>query len=220
MAKVESSAGDWLTLSLDTSPATRADSELPVAFSAALAQAEGATLGEGLAGRDTGLLTTLVCLDAELWLDDAWQSLIDALGGGWLDEALAGGRVRLAVNSGEQSVYRGAIVAGRRVALALTLALATAKVTEAGRAEQAVVRGVRIGIGGVSASPLRARQTEAALRGRGVRPELVEAAVDTMRAEVRPAGAGDAIEEATVSAVDALLREALAAALPAGPISS
>ena len=185
-----------------------------MAFSAALAQAEGATLGEGLAGRDTGLLTTLVCLDAELWLDDAWQSLIDALGGGWLDEALAGGRVRLAVNSGERSVYREARVAGRRVALALTT------VTGAVRTEQAVVRGVRIGVGGVSVSPLRARQTEAALRGRGVRPGLVEAAVDTMRAEVRPAGAGDAIEEATVSAVDALLREALAAALPAGLISS
>ncbi len=214
MAKVESSAGDWLTLSLDTSPAARADSGLPVAFSAALAQAEGATLGEGLAGRDTGLLTTLVCLDAELWLDDAWQSLIDALGGGWLEEALAGGRVRLAVNLGERSVYREARVAGRRVALALTT------VTGAVRAEQIVVRGVRIGVGGVSASPLRARQTEAALRGRGVTPELVEAAVDTMRAEVRPAGAGEAIEEATVSAVDALLREALAAALPAGTTSS
>ncbi|MCZ6707992.1 MAG: hypothetical protein O7A71_08620 [Chloroflexi bacterium] len=185
-----------------------------MAFSAALAQAEGATLGEGLAERDTGLLTTLVCLDTELWVDDAWQSLIDALGGGWLDEALAGGRVRLAVNAGERSVYREARVGGRRVALALTT------VTGAVRAERIVVRAVRIGVGGVSASPLRARQTEAALRGRRIRPELVEAAVDTMRAEVRPAGAGDAIEEATVSAVDALLREALAAALPAGPISS
>ena len=187
-----------------------------MAFSAALALGEGASLGEGLTERDTGLLTTLVCLDAELWVDDAWQSLIDALGGGWLDDALAGGRVRLAMNAGERSVYREARVAGRRVALAL----ATVTVTGALRAEETVVRGVRIGVGGVSPSPLRARQTEAALRGRGVTPELVEAAVDTIRAEVRPAGAGDAIEEATVSAVDALLREALAAAFPAGPISS
>ena len=185
-----------------------------MALSAALAQAERATLGEGLSGRDTGLLTTLVCLDAELWVDDAWQSLIDALGGGWLDDALAGGRVRLAVSSGERSVYREARVGGRRVALAL------ATVTGAVRARQTVVRGVRIGVGGVSASPLRARQTEAALRGRGVTQELVEAAVDTVRGEVRPAGGGDAIEEATVSAVDALLREALAASLQAGRQSS
>ncbi len=199
---------------LETSPAARADSGLPLAFAAALTQAEGATLGEGLTGRDTGLLTTLVCLDAELWVDDVWQSLIDALGGGWLDEAIAGGRARLAVASGERSVYREARVAGRRVALAL------ATVTGAVRAKQTVVRDVRIGVGGVSASPLRARQTEAALRGRGVTQALVEAAVDTVRGEVRPEGAGDAIEEATVSAVDALLREALAAALPAGPVSS
>jgi xanthine dehydrogenase small subunit len=49
-----------------------------------------------------------------------------------------------------------------------------------------VVRDVSIGAGGVAATPVRARQTEAALRGQPWTPETVKAAVAALRAEFQP----------------------------------
>jgi xanthine dehydrogenase small subunit len=49
-----------------------------------------------------------------------------------------------------------------------------------------VVAQVSIGAGGVAATPARARQTEAALRGQPWTPEAVKAAVAALRAEFQP----------------------------------
>jgi len=49
-----------------------------------------------------------------------------------------------------------------------------------------VVRRARIGLGGVAATPLRARQTEAALEGRPWTVETVRAAADVLQGEGTP----------------------------------
>ncbi|MQY22867.1 hypothetical protein NRB20_59900 [Nocardia sp. RB20] len=52
--------------------------------------------------------------------------------------------------------------------------------------EDGVVRTVRIGLGGVAATPLRARDTEAALLGRSWSPETIEVAVRILESEGTP----------------------------------
>ena len=49
-----------------------------------------------------------------------------------------------------------------------------------------VVQHISIGAGGVAATPVRARQTEAALRGQPWTPETVKAAIAALRAEFQP----------------------------------
>lgn len=52
--------------------------------------------------------------------------------------------------------------------------------------EAGVIRTARIGLGGVAATPVRARGTEAALEGRAWSPETVRAAATVLRAEGTP----------------------------------
>ena len=52
--------------------------------------------------------------------------------------------------------------------------------------EHGVVREARIGAGGVAATPARARQTEAALRGQPWNADTVMAAAAVLRAEFQP----------------------------------
>jgi xanthine dehydrogenase small subunit len=52
--------------------------------------------------------------------------------------------------------------------------------------QDGVVQQVSIGAGGVAATPVRARRTEAALRGQPWTPEAVKAAVAALRAEFQP----------------------------------
>lgn len=56
----------------------------------------------------------------------------------------------------------------------------------AARIEDGVVADIRIGAGGVAATPARAVQAEAALRGRPWAPDAVRAATDALRAEFQP----------------------------------
>jgi xanthine dehydrogenase small subunit len=52
--------------------------------------------------------------------------------------------------------------------------------------EHGVVKDVSIGAGGVAATPVRARRTEAALRGQPWTPDTVKAAIAALRAEFQP----------------------------------
>ena len=54
------------------------------------------------------------------------------------------------------------------------------------RIDNGRVMSASIGVGGVAATPVRARQTEAALRGQVWNPDTVQLAMSTLRAEFQP----------------------------------
>ena len=196
--------------------------ELPAALREAAAtyidrRGRAATIAEALVDVDQSCLTTaLLAADADLGLSDAWLPLSERLtmaGGLTAGDAERLRAVRLAgLVPGERSAYRGGSRASDRGSGSGGEALIGIAVLTSFSREGAII-GVRVALGGVSPHPLRARQVEAALRGRRTSAELIAVAVETAVHEAQPAGVGSLTAESDLAVVRAVTLEALRATL-------
>lgn len=168
------------------------------------APGSAATIADALADVEQPWLTTaLLAVEASLGLSDAWIPLserVTTAGGLTQDDAERLRAVRLTrPAAGERSAYRGAGLVGIAV--------------RASFSDEGATVDVQVALGGVSRHPQRARQVEAALRGRRASAELIAVAAETAVQEARPAGVGSLTVEADLAAVRAITLEALRAAL-------
>ncbi len=74
---------------------------------------------------------------------------------------------------------------------------------------------VGMALWGAATEPFRARQTEAALRGRRVAATLVADAVATLRGEVQPGGRGQLVDQHAIDEIARVAESALDSALQA-----
>lgn len=176
--------------------------EAAAAFVAARGSA--ATIADALADVDQPCLTTaLLAIEASLGLADAWIPLSERVttsGELTQDDAKQLRAIRLTrPAAGERSAYRGAGLFGIAV--------------RASFSDEGATVDVQVALGGVSHHPQRARQVEAALRGRRASEELIAVALETAVQESRPAGVGSLTAEADLAALRSITGEALRAAL-------
>lgn len=156
------------------------------------------------------LTTTLVALDAVLIVRAAGEDVAERLseflsssgvlllpaGQEWLRLEIAPPRQE------ETSAYRESAVRGRRIGLALAVILDGARIGDA-----------RAALCGVAPWPLRAREMEAALRGRRADAATINAVLETTRAEAQPAGIGNLLREDELQTLTSVCAETLQAVL-------
>ena len=156
------------------------------------------------------LTTTLVALDAVLIVRAAGEEVAEPLAG-FLSSSgvllLPAGQEWLRLEIApppeeETSAYREAAVRGRRIGLALAVTRDGARIGDA-----------RAALGGVAPWPLRAREMEAALRGRRADAATINAVLETTRAEAQPAGIGNLLREDELQTLTSVCAETLQAVL-------
>jgi len=155
------------------------------------------------------VMTALMALDGEALVDAVWQPLAT-----WLAmpaAASSAARFRVTVPRGDpggpgSSAYRERACGAGLVGVAAVIQR---------QARDGPIASVHVALCGVGPLPIRARQTEATLRGRRPAAYLVELAAETARHEAQPFGAGTVLDLEALAAVRDVSREALSAILGA-----